>query len=577
MAYYKEIQVPSGHNWPKRISLLMAFIFIISFVLLFRLFQQGVLEHSKYIVLAENQYSLVKVMEPKRGQIYAKDFVSGELYPLATNMEKYAVNVVPKNVKNRQETAEKLAAILAISKEEILAKINNDKLYIPPLKHQLEKEEADKISELKLEGVIITPESVRYYPEGDFASHVLGFVNDEGKGNYGVEGYYDSILKGEGGKIEAEKDAWGRLINISQSQNIRDGVQLILTIDRNVQNMVQEKLVQAKEKYGADNGSIVIIEPKTGAILAMAGNPSFDPNKFNEVAQDNQNIFVNPVIGNAWEPGSIFKPLVMSIGLDTGKVEPDTEEVFSNMVVVQGYEIHTAQDKAFGRETMTEVLENSDNVAMVWLADKIGKDEMYQYIEKYGFGQKTGIDLDTEATGTLPNLKNWREINRANISFGQGISVTPLQIITAISSIADGGKLLKPYIVDKIIEPNGKEITTQVKEIGQIISPETAAKLTGMMVSVVERGHGKRAQVSGYSVAGKTGTAQIPKPEGGYYEDRHTGSFSGFLPAEDPKFAILVRLENPKNVEWAESSAAPVFGEIAQWLVNYYQIQPTKE
>lgn len=577
MAYYQKIPKIDSDNWRKRINILTGIIFIIGVILLVQLFYKGVVEFGKYTAIAKDQHTIVKNLEPKRGEILTENFTTGEKYPLATNIEKYNINVIPKNVKNKDEVAEKLSPLIEIKKEEIFDKINNDKPYIPALKKKVEKDLANKIADLNLEGVYVSPEDVRYYPEGDFASHILGFVNNEGLGNYGIEGYYDSVLKGEGGKVKAEKDAWGRLISVNEPQNIRDGSSLVLTVDHNLQYTVQEKLREAIEKYAADNGSIIIMNPKTGAILAMAGYPSYDPNKFNESAKDNQDVFINPAISKVWEPGSIFKPMVMGAGLDLKKVEPDTEDIFSNMTVVQGYEIHTAQDKAFGRETMTQVLENSDNVAMVWLADKIGDDDLYKYLDRFGFNSKTGVDLSGETNGSMAKLKDWRDITRATISFGQGISLTPMQILSAYAVIANGGKFVKPYIVDQIIKENGEIITTEPKTEQEVLSAETAAKLSGMLVSVVERGHGKMAGVSGYNVAGKTGTAQIPKPEGGYYEDRHVGSFAGFLPAEDAKFAIIVRLENPKNVEWAESSAAPVFGEIAQWLVNYYQIQPTKE
>jgi len=245
------------------------------------------------------------------------------------------------------------------------------------------------------------------------------------------------------------------------------------------------------------------------------------------------------------------------------------------MVTVQGYKIHTAQDKAFGRETMTQVLENSDNVAMVWVSEKMENSQMYQYFENFGFGKKTGIEMDTETPGLLRPLAQWRPVNKATAAFGQGISITPLQMISALGTIANKGKLLKPKIVDKIIYSDGKEEPVTTQEVRQVIKEDTANKIVAMMVSVVERGHGKKAQVEGYKVAGKTGTAQVANPAGGYFTDRSIGSFGGFFPASDPQIVMLVRLDNPKNVEFAESSAAPLFGEIAKWLVNYSKIAPT--
>ncbi|EKD56789.1 MAG: hypothetical protein ACD_58C00092G0003 [uncultured bacterium] len=561
----------------KRISYLMIGIFIIGLLLTFKLFKISVIEHSHYTALAQSQRSVKKQVYPKRGEILVHDNSENKLFAIATSEEKYSINVVPKNVKDKSAIAKALASNLNLDEKEIFDKINNDKLYVPAIAHRVSLEIAEKIQSLNLIGILVMPEDSRIYPENNLVSHILGFVNLEGEGNYGIEGYYNSELKGYGGIITGEKDALGSLISLDDNSDaVSDGSDLVLTIEHNVQFMAEQKLRQSIEKYQADAGSIIIMNPKTGAILAMAGNRGFDPNKFNEVAKEDQGNFLNPTISNVWEPGSVMKPLIMAMAINEGKIEPDTEEVFSNMTVVQGYEIHTAQDKAFGRETMTQCLENSDNVCMIWVADKLGNETMHKYLESFGFTGKTGVDLTGETSGSVAKLKDWRDISRATMSFGQGISATPLQVLTAISSIANGGSLMKPHVVEKIIKNDGSEIISTEKKVAEVLSIETSAKLKAMMVSVVERGHGKKAGVTGYSVAGKTGTAQVPKPEGGYYEDQHVGSFVGFFPADNPQFAMLVKLDNPKNVEWAESSAAPTFGEMAKYLLNYYEIPPTK-
>jgi len=536
----------------------------------FRLFQTQIIEYKNYLVLAQKQHKITEEIPARRGKILDKN---GNI--LATDLEKYMVTAVPKNVKDAKSTAQKLAPLLEMPEKEIWAKISGNALYIPPLKHKIEPEIAQKIEDMKLAGILVAPENVRFYPEGNLASHILGFVDAEREGRYGLEGYFNEILKGFKGELSSEKDARGRPINVEKMTKAQQGATIITTLDRDIQFYIEQKLEEGKEKYQADGGSIIVMQPKTGEILAMAGWPTFDPNKFNEIKKEDVAIFQNPAISLAWEPGSIFKPIVMSAAIDKGKVEPDTEDVFSNMVVVQGYEIQTAQDRAFGRETMTQVLENSDNVAMVWVSEKMENQELYQYLENYGFGKKTGLELDTEETGFLRPLNQWRPVNKATMAFGQGISLTPLQMIAGLATLANQGKLLKPKIIDKIIYSDGKEDEMKTEQIREVISAETAEKLTGMMVSVVERGHGKKAQVEGYKVAGKTGTAQVPNPAGGYYEDRHIGSFGGFFPAENPEIVMLIRLDNPKNVEFAESSAAPLFGEIAKWLVNYLKIAPS--
>ena len=244
------------------------------------------------------------------------------------------------------------------------------------------------------------------------------------------------------------------------------------------------------------------------------------------------------------------------------------------MVMVDNYEIHNSLDKPYGFETVTQILENSDNVGMVWVSNKIGNEIMGNYLKKYGLGEKTGVDLAGEAAGQLSSYKKWKDVNRATISFGQGVSTTPIQMVTAYTAIANKGKMVKPHVLSEVIEADDKTKQIETTEVGQVISEEDAKKVTEMLVSVVENGHGKKAKVEGYRVAGKTGTAEIPKPGGGYEEEGHIGSFIGYAPADDPRFIMLVKFNKPKNVEWAESSAAPIFGEIADWLLNSYMKVP---
>lgn len=563
-----------------RIRFLSWGVIVIALLLTFRLFQKQVVEHQMYQAKADEQHLMRQELQAKRGTIYLKDFgkskQASEKFPIAINVTKYTVEVVPKNIKDKSKTAELLGPLIAMSKEDIFNKINNNKAYLPSLAKGLEASVADAINNLKIQGVSALPENERYYPEGTLASQVLGFVNNEGDGKYGLEGYYNDLLKGQNGSLIAERDTKGRPIDTGSETSAKDGADVYLTIDHNLQFLVEQKLKEGIDKFAADAGTIIIQNPKTGAILAMASWPTFDPNKFNEVPQGQMGVFLNPAIAKVWEPGSIFKTIAMSVGLETKKVEPTTEGNFSNMVVVDGHEIHTAEDKAFGHETMTNVLENSDNVAMVWMTDQVGNDDFYKYLVDYGLGQKTGIELNGETTGYLLPLKQWKNINRATISFGQGVSVTPLQMISGLSAMANQGKLMKPYIVDTLVTDSGEEKATKPKEIRQVVSPDSAKKVGVMMASVVMNGHGKKAKVNGfdYQIAGKTGTAQVPDNKGGYEEGKHIGSFGGFFPVYDPKIAMLVKFDNPKNTEWAESSAAPIFGDIASWLIKYLGIQP---
>jgi len=543
------------------------------------LFFYSVVKHQEYVKAAEEQHIAKKIIKGKRGQIYVYDSPEKEsLFAVAINSESFRVSLVPKNVRDIDKVAEELSKIIGLSKEEIKTRYTpyKDNFYMPPLKKGLSYEQAEAIEKLKLVGVLIEREDKRLYPEKSLLAQTIGFVDYEGNGQYGIEGVFDSYLKPSIGIAIGRKDLLGNFVNILNSEKAKNGADIYLTIDRNVQFVVEEKLKKAIETYKADAGEVIVLEAKTGNILAMAQWPTFDLNEFNKVPVENHDLFLNKVIQATWEPGSVLKPIVMAAALDSGAVPDNYENTYGNVVVVQGHEIHTATNKAYGRETLSQILENSDNVAMVDISSKLGTEKMYEYLKNFNFGEKLGIEIGPEASGKLLEKKKWRDINRATISFGQGISVTPLQIASAYLAIANGGRLIQPKVVEKIVFSDGREEVFPTKEIRRVISEETAKKITNMLISVVERGHGKKAAVPGYQVAGKTGTAQIPLPSGGYEENTHIGSFAGFLPANNPCFVILVKLDRPKTVEFAESSAAPTFSEIASFLLTYYKVPATK-
>lgn len=576
-----------------RVTIIFVVVVLLYVGLILGLFFRQVLSHKKYLAQAQQQQGVRKENQGERGKIYLRqkesDYIKTnqsdiekKYFPMAVNIDRYEISVVPKNVKEKERAADELSGILEIDCDQLLQELQTDKLYLPPLKKRQSKEIADKVLALNFAGVYVTAVPTRYYPEDDLASQVIGFVNFDGDGVIGIEKYYDEQLKGRPGVVEGLHDTKGRMISVNTEKVAQDGVSMVLTLDQAVQFMAEKKLEEAVEKYGADSGSIIIMDPLSGAVLAMANRPAFNLNTFNELSEDEHWLFVNTAVSNIWEPGSVFKPIFMAAAVDSGKVEPDTKPEppgFSNFVVVDGYEIHNSTDTAYGVETMMQVLERSDNIGMIWVADKFEDDgELAKYLNNFGFGRQSGIDLISESAGKVLPPDQWRRVNKATMSFGQGISVTPLQLVNAFAVLANGGKWLKPHIVDRFLEPGGTEkVVGQEGEPPQVISPETADKIAGMMVSVVENGHGKKAAVSGFRVAGKTGTAQIPAPEGGYLEGQHIGSFCGFAPAFEPKFVMCVKLDRPKNVEWAESSAAPTFGELADWLLNsYFKLTPTE-
>ncbi|MDO8513128.1 MAG: penicillin-binding protein 2 [bacterium] len=559
-----------------RLNLITIFVLVAGVVLGVRLFHKQVIECQQYRAKAARQHITRQEIQAQRGSLYINEQY-GEPYPIATNITYYQVLVVPRSLKDARKTARALSPIIGISEQELFSKINNKKLYIPPLKKHMVKSEADKVDKLVMAGVYITPELVRYYPESSMAGHLLGYVDTEGIGNYGLEAYYNEALEGSMGIRVSSRDSRGRKIaTIKNEVNKEDGADIILETEHNVQFKAEEVIANAVKDHGADRGSMIVMDTRTGGILAMANVPSYDPNNYSKVAKDSLEIFRNPAISEAWEPGSIMKPLVMGAALDQGLVTPDTTGDYDSCVTVQGYKICTATKKAFGHETMTQVLENSDNVAMVSVGDKLGNEMLFRYLKALGFGEKERVDLQGEAMGMLSDFKKWRDLTRSTIVFGQGMTVTPLQMVNAYAAVANKGVLVKPHVVKEIKNSDGSVTSIKREDIRRVFKGETAAELTQMLISVVEKGHGKRAGVKGYWVAGKTGTAQIPNPDGGYYEDRQVGSFAGFFPADNPRFAMIVKIDNPKNTQWAESSAAPTFGQMAQWLLSYYRIAPNR-
>ncbi|MCC2631777.1 MAG: peptidoglycan glycosyltransferase, cell division protein FtsI (penicillin-binding protein 3) [Patescibacteria group bacterium] len=591
----------------KRIGILILGSFLITFGLVARLFSISVLQHDEYIAAAKEQQTLEREVLPKRGDIYVQDYTTGTPALLAQSVERFAISATPRNVTKKAEYAKVLAEASGVSEASVLERLQAEPgWYMNPLKRGLTKEEVEAVATklnaiekaanpnwsnqtinfdsasgsnlLFMGGVYFIREYQRAYPEGSLLGQVLGFVNDHGTGQYGVEGQYDKELKGYKGRIALEQDSVGTLLDQKSAVDGKDGTSYELTVDRNVQYVVERELAEEIKNSEAKSGSVIVMDPKTGEIIAMASQPSYDPNEFGKVKQEDIGVFDNPAISRIWEPGSIFKPLIMAMALDLGLVTPQTKDDFPASVMVEGYKIETALRKAYGVQTMSDVLANSDNVAMVWVANKIGSQRMHDYLQKFGFGDFTGVDLKNEISGNVLALKKWRDINRATISFGQGIAVTPMQVVNAYAAIANEGKMIEPHIVKATIDKTGNRQETPIKEGAQIVSPEVSKDLRNMMVATVINAH-RRAGTDGYKIGGKTGTAQIPDPEkGGYLPDAYNHSFVGIGPSDDPKYVMLVKIDNPnlKKVGiYAEGTAVPLFGRISSFLLNYYQIPPT--
>lgn len=561
-----------------RIRLLIIFIAIFFFIILFRIFQVQVIKHNFYSALAQDQHEFFENIFPKRGEIFIKDAYSDNVYPLAVNKEFNLVYAVPVNIEDKRETAKKLFEVLGMKEDKVFNIINKENDPYEIVKHKVCDEIADKIKNENIPGIAVTSEMLRYYPGDYLAANVVGFLGyKENKkiGQYGVEEYYNEKLEGKMGFLKLEKDASGKWISfgLKNMQNPKDGDDIVLTIDQTIQYISEKKLEDAVKKYKAESGNLIVMNPKTGAIIAMAQYPSYDPNEY--FKEEDMSVFLNSNIHNVYEPGSVQKPITVAIGIDLGKINPNTTYIDEGSLKIDGWTISNSNRKKNGKQNMIQVLEKSLNTGAVFIQQQIDKDDFYKYLKKFGLDELTGIEISGEVKGNLSNLKKKKEINYATASFGQGISVTPLEILTAISSFANDGKLMKPYIVDEFIHPDGSSEKVKPKFVRQVVSAKTANLVSAMMVSVIDNGHAQQAKIDGYKFAGKTGTSQIPKKEGrGYEKDKTIHTFIGFGPISNPKFSILVKLDSPKAL-YAANTTAHVFKDMALELINYYNIPPT--
>lgn len=571
----------------RRIASFNLALFLFAGILTWRLFSLQVLNQGHYTALASQEHNRKYEVPASRGQIYLMD--GEQRSPLALNQHLKLLWADPSHVQDKAGTASKLAAITGGSAADYLAKLQRPGEYVA-LKEKVDAGIADKIQALNIAGVGLFDQEYRVYPEGQLAAQVSGFVNSEGKGQYGIEGFLDQELAGTAGQLKAKTDTNGN--PIATADNIikqpTNGKSYVLTIDRNIQAQAEKWLTDGVKNVGATSGSLVVIDPKTGAVKAMANYPTFDPNNYSQVSD--YGVFSNSVVSNMFEPGSGFKIITMSSGLDTGKVKPDTQYNDTGEVDLDGYTIKNAENHKFGTQTMTDVIQKSLNTGVIFVLRMLGGDPnnitlagkktLYDYITKhFGFGVPTGIEQAGEAAGKVnqPSNVSGNNVNYANMTFGQGISVTMMQMVDAAAAIANGGKFYQPYLVDTAINPDGTEHKTQPRVVSSnVISATAATQITTMMEQVVLHGSGYATKMKGYQIAGKTGTAQIPDPSGkGYLPDKNIGSFVGFAPADNPKFVMMVRVNEPKVQGFAESTAVPIFAHVAQYLLQYYAVPPS--
>lgn len=586
--------------------------------LIVRLVDLQVLRASYFEAIATSQRQKAAELAPARGTIYVQEQESLELFPVAVNKKTWIAYGVPREMtdplhvaeqlspallqyrqrqeqriksilsdtgqstENNNESAETGDDRLAILRDELFQKFNkHTDPYEPFLKfyEALDDEFYEFLADNELEGIKLEETKIRVYPEKTLAAHILGYVgwkDDSKVGRYGVEGYFDEKLAGDMGFFSIEKDTTGRHIGIGtrEFKAAEDGSDIVLTIDRVVQSIIEDELKDGVTRYGAERGSVLVMNPQTGAVLGMATYPNYDPNYY--YAINDAKVQLNPIISEIFEPGSILKPIIMSAAINEGLVTPHTTFNDTGPVSVAEYQINTFDNKHHGIQTMTQVLEKSNNVGMVWVGQQLGAELMYDYLRRFGLGEKTGIELEGETQSTLKEPDDWNVTTVATTSFGQGVALTPLQTLNAINVIANDGVLMQPYIVSRLrpSDENEEEEVKQPTQVRQIISSRTASDLSAMMVSVIENGVATLARVPGYYLAGKTGTAQVPDEKGSYSQDRKIISFVGFGPINKPRFSILIKLDNPAGLSFASGTAAPMFNHISEKLLNYMQIPP---
>lgn len=560
-----------------RFRLVSVFIVFLALAILVKLFYLQVFKHGYYVKMASGQHWARDVIPANRGKIYVKDDMTGGLYPLATNKTLSLVFASPEEIKDKGLVARRLAPIIGVEEIKLRGLIENNHTYVP-LKHQLSYEQSDKVKELKLDGIYLSPEQVRYYPEGSLASQVLGYVDSEGKGRYGLEQYFDDDLSGIPGLYKAEISPSGKKIAFGNNVSVepKDGDDVVLSINRDIQQQAEKLIKASVDKFQAENGSIIVEKPDTGEIVAMANYPTFDPNNYKDVKD--YKTFGNAAVADEYEPGSIFKVITMAMGLDTKKVQPDSKYEDTGKVNLNGHTIMNSDKKAHGLVNMTYVLEQSLNTGTVYVLNQIGKNVFFDYLKKFGLGVATGIEQPVEGIGSIyaPNTVGVNDHTYATMTFGQSISTTPIQMVAAFAAIANHGVLVKPHLVAEKRSKDGKISKVKTEKVGQVMSDEAAAKELQMLVAVVEKGHGQQAKVAGYKIGGKTGTAQVPLKNGlGYDPNRNIGSFIGIGPIENPQYVVMAKVDAPKGIPWAESSAAPVVGQMMDFLMKYYQVPPT--
>lgn len=553
----------------ERITVLFILFIIFYFLLIYRLYNIQVIQSNKFEEIAQQEHLTSFSIEGERGNIYDRN-----LKKLVVNVNVQSLFAVPPKIENPREAALKISLILNLETKEVLDKLNQKRPFVW-IKRKLNETEVEEIKKLNLEGLDFLKESKRFYPQKYLASNLMGFVGIDNQGLEGLELFFDQELKGLPGLVLLERDASGDEIplSIKELNTHRDGNSIVLTIDEVIQYITEEALDKAFQKYKAKAGVAIVVEPKTGEVLAIAVRPSYDPNYFNKYALD---LWRNLAITNTYEPGSTFKIVTIATALEEGVVKLDDQFYCKGWTNYNGHIFHDIHQH--GSQNLTDIVKNSCNVGVIQVGTRLEQKVFEKSIRRFGFGALTEINLPGEVNGLIRSSKDWSKISLASISIGQEISITPIQLIMALSAIANRGTLMKPLIVKEILDSNQNSVKVfKPKPVRQVVSVETALTMTKILEQVVIDGTGMEAKLDEYQVAGKTGTGQIfDFATGKYSNSAYTSLFVGYVPAENPKISILILLDQPKGSYYGGTVAAPVFKEIASKVLPYLSIPPNQ-
>jgi cell division protein FtsI/penicillin-binding protein 2 len=568
-------------------------IFFIGLLLIGRLFYLQVIRHGHYNDMAIAEHQKKFVIPASRGNLYFRD--SDEVVPAVLNTTVYTLYADPKEVKHTDEVVNKISANLKIDRSKISNLLKTPNTSYVVLAKRLSKEQVNQLfkDKSKLQGINVTPIPQRVYPEGQLAAQVLGFVNDEGIGQYGIESALNKRLSGQAGQLKAITDVSGVPLSLDDATNIaqlpKNGEDLVMTIDRNIQAKAEEALQNGLKKSSATKGSVIVMDPSTGAVKAMANFPTYDPAKYYAVDGDAYSKFQNRVVSDQYEAGSVIKVLTMSAGINEGVVRKDSTYFNAGFVQVDDAKIKNVEQSVNGTRTMTDVLKFSLNTGVVHVLSQLGggsinaqaREKLYDYFANhYGFGEVTGIEQAGEGSGSVygPHTAQGNNVRYSNMSFGQGVGVTMVQTAAAFSSVVNGGSYFQPHIVEGVMKEDGSIDSKEPKpKRTNVVTADTSAQITEMMRTAVRESPAVASYMRpGYNVGGKTGTSQTIDPTTGKYTDVNTvGSYLGFGGDEKPRYVIMVRVDDSKLAGFSGSAAAaPIFGEISNWLIDYYNIKP---